>query len=195
MNFLAHLYLSKHNENLMVGNFIADVIKGSQFKNYPKPIANGILMHRFIDHYTDTHLNVLECTKILRPYLSKFSPVALDVFFDHLLAKQWHLHHNINLNNFTSDTYSLLKKNEDSLPEKSKYILKYMSQQNWLLNYAEIEGIKKALAGMASRSKYGSILQGSEIYLQQFESELNYNFEIFFEQLKIEIDKTDWVNL
>jgi acyl carrier protein phosphodiesterase len=194
MNFLAHLYLSSHDENLLIGNFIADEVKGKQFNNYPIEISRGILMHRFIDYYTDTHPNVLASTKILRPYLSKFSPVALDVFFDYFLAKNWQTHHPNLLVNFTASTYKILQKNEALMPEKSRYILKYMSQQNWLLNYAEIDGIKKSLTGMASRSKYGSILQGGEKFLIQFEDELNQHFNLFFEALKLELKKTDWTN-
>jgi acyl carrier protein phosphodiesterase len=195
MNFLAHLLLSHHNQNLLIGNFIADEVKGNQYKNYSTEIANGILMHRFIDNYTDTHQNVLECTKILRPHLSKFSPVALDIFFDYFLANQWQQHHESNLEIFTLNVYATLKANENSFPERSKYILKYMTEQNWLLSYADINGIKKILTGMSSRSKYGAILNGSEIYLKNHESELKHNFDIFFKELKSEIVLTDWVNL
>lgn len=194
MNLLAHQYLSHHNEDLMIGNFIADEVKGNQFKNYPQKISNGILMHRFIDNFTDTHLNVLECTKLLRPYLSKFSPVALDVFYDYLLAKNWNIHHPDSLEIFTENTYVVLQKNQTIMPEKSRYMLKYMSEQNWLLNYSKIDGIKMALAGMSNRSKFGAILNGGEKYLQQFEVELNYHFEIFFNELKAELKKTDWTN-
>ncbi|MFM2047544.1 MAG: hypothetical protein RI955_90 [Bacteroidota bacterium] len=192
MNFLAHLYLSSHNKNLMIGNFIADEVKGKKYEAFPIEIAQGILMHRFIDSYTDTHPNVLECTKILRPHISKFSPVALDVFFDYFLAKDWQKHHPDLLPNFTQNAYQLLLQNTNILPEKSKYILKYMSSQDWLLHYAKTEGIKKALSGMASRSKYGSILDGSEKYLLQYEHELQLHFDIFFEAIKSEIKLSGW---
>jgi acyl carrier protein phosphodiesterase len=176
----------------MIGNFIADEVKGKKHGEFPFEIAQGILMHRFIDSYTDTHPNVLKCTKILRPHISKFSPVALDVFFDYFLAKDWHKHHPDSLSNFTQSTYQLLLQNTAFLPERSKYILKYMSTQDWLLHYAKIEGIKKALSGMASRSKYGSILDGSEKYLLQYEHELQLHFDIFFDTIKSEIKLSNW---
>jgi acyl carrier protein phosphodiesterase len=193
MNFLAHLYLSSHNHDLMIGNFIADAVKGKKYLDYPDAISKGIMMHRFIDHYTDTHANVLECTKILRPYIGKFSPVALDVFFDHLLAKNWQLHHPEKLELFTTNTYEILWNNTLKMPEQSQYILKYMSAQNWLLNYAHIDGIAKALNGMANRSKFGAILGGSERYLEQFEPEINQHFTIFFEAIKLELAQRNWL--
>ena len=33
MNFLAHIYLSGENENIKIGNFIADAVKGKSTKN------------------------------------------------------------------------------------------------------------------------------------------------------------------
>jgi len=45
MNYLAHLYLSGSNEHVLVGNFIADSVKGSKHKDYPYDIQRGILLH------------------------------------------------------------------------------------------------------------------------------------------------------
>ena len=55
MNYLAHLYLSGSNKDLVILNFIADHVKGKAFLDYPKVIQNGILFHRKIDHFTDQH--------------------------------------------------------------------------------------------------------------------------------------------
>ena len=55
MNFLAHLYLSESNPNIMIGNFIADHIKGNQFTHLSSEIQQGIKLHREIDTFTDAH--------------------------------------------------------------------------------------------------------------------------------------------
>ena len=34
MNFLAHLYLSGNDSDIMIGNFIADSVKGKAYKKY-----------------------------------------------------------------------------------------------------------------------------------------------------------------
>ena len=49
MNFLAHLYLSKSDTNIMIGNFIADHIQGNKYENFSKEIQQGIFLHREID--------------------------------------------------------------------------------------------------------------------------------------------------
>lgn len=168
----------------MIGNFIADAVKGKQYNNYPDEIAKGILMHRFIDSYTDTHPVVLECVKIIRPHFSKYAPVALDVFFDYFLAKNWSNYHPQSLYDFTNEAYQLFYNHLEILPERNRHMLKYMSSQNWLLSYAEINGIQKALNGMAKRTKYGQVLDGGEKHLITFEKELAIGFKTFFEDLQ-----------
>jgi acyl carrier protein phosphodiesterase len=64
-----------------------------------------------------------------------------------------------------------------------------MIQQNWLVGYSTIEGIKKTLSGMARRSQYGQILQGSEQFLLQHENVLENKFFEFFSILKNEVEK------
>jgi hypothetical protein len=46
MNYLAHIFLSGENPNVMIGNFMADSIKGSKHDFYPPEIQKGILLHR-----------------------------------------------------------------------------------------------------------------------------------------------------
>ena len=53
MNFLGHFYLSHYDEELTVGNYIADFVKGKKYLEYPKNVSKGIMMHREIDHFTD----------------------------------------------------------------------------------------------------------------------------------------------
>jgi acyl carrier protein phosphodiesterase len=68
MNFLAHIYLSGSEHEILIGNFIADSIRGKQFDAYQNSIQQGILLHREIDEYTDSHPVVLECVEKLSIY-------------------------------------------------------------------------------------------------------------------------------
>ena len=63
MNFLAHIYLSFDNDEITIGNFIADSIRGNKFKHLPKNIQKGITLHRHIDTFTDAHKTVRKSTK------------------------------------------------------------------------------------------------------------------------------------
>jgi acyl carrier protein phosphodiesterase len=58
MNYLAHIYLSGESDLVTIGNFMADGIKGKDYKKYPVEIQIGILLHRHIDTFTDAHKTV-----------------------------------------------------------------------------------------------------------------------------------------
>jgi acyl carrier protein phosphodiesterase len=43
MNFLSHLYLAGDSEALIIGNYIADSVKGNALLNYTPEIQKGII--------------------------------------------------------------------------------------------------------------------------------------------------------
>lgn len=185
MNFLAHLYLSGDDENIMIGNFIGDHIKGNNFSQYNDGIIKGIKLHRLIDVFTDQH-PLVELGKIrLRPYFHKYSPVITDVFYDHFLAKNWKQYHNQALEEYVSNVYSLLIRNKKILPQKTTYMLQYMIQHNWLNGYATLEGIDKALTAMSHRTQFESNMDKATAFLENDYPLYEKEFEAFFEEVKI----------
>jgi len=184
MNYLAHIYLSGNNEKLMIGNFIADAIKGKQWKNYDAEIQKGIQLHRAIDHFTDTHEIVRKSKKILWERYRHYNAVIIDIFYDHFLAKNWKNHHHIELDEFVKSTYQTLNDNHTILPERIQYLLKYMIKNNWLYNYQYIEGIGKVMCGMANRASFESGMENATDELQKYYDEFENDFETFFPLLK-----------
>jgi acyl carrier protein phosphodiesterase len=180
MNFLAHLYLAGDDNELIIGNFIADFVKGKAIESYSEGIQQGIRMHRLIDMFTDAH-PLIETGKVaLRPQFRKFSGVVMDVFGDHFLANDWSKYSTVPLHDFTTRMYQLLAENESLLPERSLMTLKYMSKQNWLFNYQHLEGIRRALTGLSNRSTFESSMETAHLELSR-----NYYFyqNIFDEYL------------
>jgi len=132
MNYLAHFYLSHYDENLIIGNYIADDVKGKLYLDYPPEIQKGILLHRKIDHFTDTHNIVLNSKDLIRHHQKKYTPVVMDVFYDYFLAKDWKRHSEDELKDFTVFVYKTLFKNFSHLPLKSRVRLSFMAKGNWL---------------------------------------------------------------
>lgn len=184
MNYLAHLYLSGDDTNLLIGNFIGDAVKGNQFENYPPLIARGILLHRFIDDFSDHHPSALETRKRLRPDFGLWSPVVTDMFYDHFLAANWSLFSDRSLEDYTGWVYGQLRKNKESLPPKMERLLFYMSQSNWLLGYATVDGVAKSLSGMSQRIEYDNNLDEAAIALRANYNLFRNDFLDFFPQMK-----------
>lgn len=184
MNFLAHLYLSRHNEELMIGNFIADAIKGKNFEAFTPGVIQGIMMHRQIDTFTDEHTITRQSKARLMPRYKKYAGVIVDVFYDHFLAINWNQYHDELLAIFVDKVYQLMDKNISQLPPKSQHMLPYMMQHNWLLNYSKIEGIQRSLSGMASRTSFISNMQFATEELELYYDDFNNEFKLFFEDAR-----------
>ena len=157
MNFLAHLYLSGNHPKIMVGNFIGDFVKGKNIlARFEPEIAKGIELHRAIDYYTDLHPTVRLSKNRLRPKYRHYSGVIVDIFYDHFLARNWEKYSVVKLSDFAEQAYQLMNENESILPAEVIQILPYMVRGNWLVNYAKLDGIEKALSGMSRRTAYES---------------------------------------
>lgn len=183
MNFLAHIYLSQGDEKTMIGNFIGDFVKGNQLLNFEKEVKDGILLHREIDRFTDDHPVVLESKKRLWEKYHHYSPVIVDVYYDHFLAANWSEYHHEPLQAFTESIYELLEKNQAMLPERVIRMLHYMKKDNWLYHYQSVEGIRQTLTGMSRRTRFKSSLEKAHEDLKSDYQSFKSDFESFFPEL------------
>ncbi|WP_431242234.1 ACP phosphodiesterase [Flavobacterium sp. P21] len=185
MNFLAHIYLSGDNDLIKIGNFMADGIRGKQFENFPEDVQKGILLHRFIDTYTDSHDIFRQSTKRLHEKYHHYAGVIVDIVYDHFLAKNWTKYSDENLENFINRFYKSLGDNYSILTEKTQGLMPYMIERNWLLSYRTVEGIHQILTQMDRRSKNVSKMQYASEELKEFYIEFEEEFTLFFEDLRL----------
>jgi len=184
MNFLAHIYLSGNNEYIIIGNFMADGIRGKQFEKYPEAIQKGILLHRAIDTFTDEHPLFRQSTKRLHERYHHYAGVIVDIYYDHFLAKNWGKYSEENLDDFVSEFYQSLHQSHAVLSEKTKNILPYMEKQNWLSSYQTIEGIHQILTQMDRRTQNNSNMRFASEELLAFYAEFENEFTLFFEDIR-----------
>ncbi|MBT8309635.1 MAG: DUF479 domain-containing protein [Flavobacteriaceae bacterium] len=182
MNYLAHIYLSGENELVTIGNFMADGVKGKAYQNYAPALQRGILLHREIDTFTDANMIVRRSTKKLHKNYGHYSGVIVDILYDHFLAKNWLTYSKVPLEVYTNDFYESLDRHIDILPARILKMMPYMIADNWLLNYATIEGIQRVLNGMNRRinniSNMNEATKELELHYDEFQSEF---FEFFNE--------------
>ncbi|WP_242131817.1 acyl carrier protein phosphodiesterase [Aestuariivivens marinum] len=185
MNFLAHIYLSGENDLITIGNFIADGIKGKDYKKYPSDVQTGILLHREIDTYTDTHDTVRQSTRRLHDKYGHYSGVIVDILYDHFLAKNWIKYSSIPLDLYVQLFYDSLETHYDLLPVRIKKMIPFMVSNNWLLSYASIDGIARVLDGMNRRTKNRSGMDQAINELEAFYRQFETEFSNFFNDLII----------
>ncbi|MCR9228163.1 MAG: acyl carrier protein phosphodiesterase [Flavobacteriaceae bacterium] len=183
MNFLAHIYLSFDDKEITLGNFFADHIRGNKFGHLPIKIQKGILLHREIDTFTDSHPTVRKSSKRLHKNYSHYSRVIVDIYYDHFLAKNWSDYSEVPLDEYVENFYNLLEDNYDVLPMATKRMMPYMMADNWLLNYANLAGIERVLNGMNRRTKNKSRMNFAILDLEEHYTEFENEFTSFFEEL------------
>jgi len=184
MNYLAHSYLSFGDSEILVGNMISDYVKGKKKFDYPLAIQKGIMLHRTIDTFTDTHPATKAAIVFFKPVVGTYAGAFVDVVYDHFLAKDETEFPGETLSIFASDAYKKLSEYYDLLPERFQRMLPHMINQNWLLNYRTMNGIENSFAGIFRRAKY---IEYTKEAFQQFEkyySKLQDYYTTFFGDVK-----------
>ncbi|MDG5799579.1 ACP phosphodiesterase [Marinilabiliaceae bacterium ANBcel2] len=152
MNYLAHLYLSGDIPGVLLGNFIGDYVKGSRYNRYEHDIKTGILLHRKIDSFTDSHPLTKKSSLIFREYYRKYAGIVVDIVYDHFLAANWDKYKKESLNSFVSSSHKLLINNYFLLPGTVKKFLPFLIKSRRMENYKYPESIQQTLKIMSRHS-------------------------------------------
>lgn len=183
MNYLAHIYLSGDSEEIKVGNFIGDFVKGNQHQQFPEQVAYGIILHRRIDSFTDHHAIVRECIHLLRPGYGKYAGIVTDIFFDHFLASNWKDYSLDSLNHFTKNAHAIFLSNFKLLPFRVKQFLPFLIYHKRLESYAKRENIFTVLEIMSHRTSLPANSNWAMQILNQEYDQFEVLFRSFFSEL------------
>ncbi|HEX8268414.1 MAG TPA: acyl carrier protein phosphodiesterase [Flavobacterium sp.] len=184
MNFLAHIYLSGDSDLIKIGNFMADGIRGKDYKLLPDTVQKGVLLHREIDTFTDAHPVFRQSTKRLHARYHHYAGVIVDVIYDHFLAKNWQNYSDESLEDFVSRFYVSLQENNEFLTPKTRNLLPIMIEYNWLVSYREVSGIGRILSQMDQRTSNRSQMRFAVEELETHYADFETEFTIFFADLK-----------
>lgn len=182
MNYLAHVFLARHSSEAMIGGLLGDFVKGS-IDTYPAEIRAGILLHRAIDRYTDSHVMVRASCALMSTRRRRFAGIMVDVFFDHFLARHWHRYTDMPLPVFTRAAYGQLLARSAEFPPRLQRVLPHMAADDWLASYRDVEVIDAAINGISRRFRRANPLQGGAQEMLDNYAPLEENFLRFFPEL------------
>ncbi len=184
MNFLAHIFLSGEEKvEILIGNFIADFVKGKEKEKYSAGVRAGIEFHYQIDYFTDQHACFRRSVERLKPSQGKYAPVLIDLFYDHFLAVHWDKFHKTDLITFNKEVSQRFSKYEGLLPEKVRLIIPRMVSENWLPNYGTRFGIEKSLENLNRRAKFSDQITTAIEALQTDYKDYEQDFVLFFPEI------------
>ena len=187
MNFLAHIYLSGDDDDIKIGNFLGDFVKGRLNKltnaQYSSGVIKGMALHREIDFFTDTHPIVKQSIDRLQPKYHKFSGIVIDMFYDHILAINFNQYSSISLVEYAQKFYDLLERRKAEIPEPMGRMVESMVTRNWLLSYKTYEGIEWALTGISKRLSFESGIENATEELRKDYDLYKTEFQLYFPEL------------
>ncbi len=181
MNFLGHLYFSNNDPDLMVANLFGDFIKGNKYLNYSLEIQHGVLLHRRIDHFIDQHDKVKELRRGLYKELPKVAGVAIDLYFDHLLADNWNEYHSAKYEDFLQRFYDHRPFFESELSPEFISFLQKVRDWKWLNHYPTTYGLQKMCVGVSNRISFPNKLDVAPSVFDHHKKEIQKVFEKYME--------------
>ena len=184
MNYLAHIYLARHSDEAMLGALLGDFVKPHAGLQYSAAIDAEIVTHRKVDSFTDAHPLVLEAKAMFDGPQRRYAGIVLDVFYDHLLAKNWARYADFPLAPFINRFYGTLTRHSALLPERLARMTPYMIEQDWLGSYADYAGVELAVRRISTRlSKNGEQMRAGLVDLHANYAALETGFHAFFPEL------------
>lgn len=163
---------------------MGDFTRGVDQATLPAPVVAGIRMHQQVDVFTDSHPVVRELRKQFSPDRRRFSGVALDVVFDHFLIKHWSVYSDMELDDYVADCYHSLWRGRDLMSERMEMVISWMISRNWIGTYSKLEGVGRALDGLAGRLKMQHNFQGIIDEVEAMYTGIEDGFLEFFPELK-----------
>ena len=183
MNYLAHSYLTFTDEHI-VGQFLQDYIQNKDRFSLPKPIQEGITLHREVDTFTDSHPAISEAKKIFSPLVRLYSGAFVDVAMDYFLANDPKIKSPQEWKTFSQHVYQVLDEHESLFPEAFHRMLGRMTSDDWLYNYREDWGVKFSMKNVLNKAKYlDKELNVFQLFLDH-KHELQGVYDVFFPDLQ-----------
>ncbi len=191
MNLLAHALLSPPDSGLLFGNLTADWVKGRARQVLPTDVRRGMELHQRIDAFTDVHPLVERCAGMLEEKWGRYSPVLVDLFFDHVLSVDWAEHSARERGAVIGDAYAALRQHHGLLPERAQFAAYALLADDWLSCYATLDGIALSLTRMSARLNargHGVELMPAVWDFAERQEEFHAAFREFFPQLRRHVE-------
>ena len=178
-----------------MANLFGDFVKGKNFSHLPEIVQQGVRLHRSIDSYIDHHPAITELRQQLYTPLPKIAGIAIDIYMDHLLARNWRNFHLVPLENYVKDFFQFaLNTTNQSFSEPIAFtyppeiidLLTKIHQGNWIVNYQTHRGLTFACTGLSRRISFPNVLaQAPQVYLIH-ERQITTVFHEFMRDAKVE---------
>lgn len=189
MNYLAHFHLSYGDREWLLGALLGDFVKGPLVGHLEAGVEHGIVLHRRIDAFTDTHPEVRAACRRFDPRFRRFGGILLDIVFDHFLSRHWRRFHRLPLQAFSDEIYGVLADSpqlQNSARTQAERLIRY----NVLAGFGQWGTVEAALARVGDKLRRDNPLAEAPAELTRHYDDLEQLFLVFYPQLEAFADAT-----
>lgn len=176
LNHLAHAWLAGPDPDLLVGGLLGDHWRGDPDPAWPAGVRRGVLLHRRIDAATDGHPAVVEARRRFAPPLRRFAGILLDLWFDHLLARDFAALTGEPLRAFADRANLLLAAPPPGLPAPFLAFAARLAEHDVLARYADRATLGPVLVRVGARLKRANPIGEALPALEALAPELDVAF-------------------
>ena len=189
MNFLAHLHLAAPTPDAIIGNAIADLIRGPDLSLLPAAIQAGVRTHRKIDAFTDSHPMVNRSIARISGKWGWFSGIIIDIYYDYVLATEWAAYSAEPYRDFAERMYDVLEGAKPHVNAEGQQFLAKFRETDRLGQYATTAGIADTLERVSRRiaqriPKRAMPLEEAMPELTALYAEMRDDFRAFYPELQ-----------
>jgi len=154
MNYLAHFHIAHETQTSLVGAMLGDFIKGRQHLDLADDLMVGVILHRKVDAFTEEDPLIKRGKAFFERSQRRFAGIALDVYWDHCLAKNFDRYASEPLTVFVQRVYNTFKTHGGRYVEGYHLLTNAMIDYDWLNHYAHFDGVRRALQGLSRRRSF-----------------------------------------
>jgi acyl carrier protein phosphodiesterase len=188
VNFLAHLHLADGDPGDMTGGVAADFVRNPDLHLLTPEVFRGVMLHRLIDGFTDRHPVTLRSISRVSRKMGWFGGIVIDIYYDHILARDWAKYSSEPLAAFAARSYAVLEAGHTGVPEAAREFMRRFIDDDRLNSYATLAGIEDTLDRVsrvvAERIPHRAIpLTDAMPILVERDAELAADFHAFYPEL------------
>lgn len=178
MNFLFHMLLSGDDDQLLVGNFMGDFVKGPLSGRFAPRIRQGIELHRRIDSYAEQSQYFRGSRERISADYGRYRGIMVDMFYDYFLVNDWDSWSREPFEHFLQRTRSVMEYHLFMLPTTLQQFLPIIFDE-LLPSYGTVDGIGRALCRLSRRIGHDNPLTGAQRELVRLHKDLLADFRSF----------------
>ncbi len=183
MNHLAHARLAGPDPDVVVGSLLADFWRGAPDPAWRPGVIAGVRLHRHIDAITDAHPAVVSARALFEPGVRRWAGVALDVWFDHCLARDFEQMTGEPLRGFADHVYAVLGTARIVNVPAFELFVARLARHDGLAGYADRGQLDFVFERIAARTSRANPLASMPVLLDALDAPLSRAFEALWSDL------------